>query len=349
MARRSTLALFAATVVCACFGRPFDPPSLVQTLRIVAIRADHSTPPPGTDAKLEMLTFDGSPKAKRADGSMRSIETIWIGGCFDPPGDLYYQCYPLLDKELAALASGTPSPNLGRGPTFTLHVPSDLVSRRKGSRSGVPPYGLSYVFYAACAGKVVVVPRDPSAPPATPPIACIGPDGSDVDAEGFVFGYLPLYSYPGLDNANPVVTGGTFDARSESPKTCATDADCASGDACGSAKSCIPVVQACDGRVACRSYTVKPMANPADAEPDPLATFRAGAPRTERLYVQYLASHGVLGGDSRSIVDPVHGPRDDYETTWSPPAEIVGETRIWAIVKDSRGGVAWWWQDVVVR
>ena len=321
--------------------RPFDSQSQIQTLRVVAVRMDHPIPAPDTDVTIEMLVWDGSPNAIRKDGTHRPVQIAWLGGCFDPRGDLYYACYEGLGPAQDALAAGTKSPLVSRDATFTLHLPADLITRR--SARGSLPYGLSYVFYAVCAGTIVPVRSNAVS---TPPLDCLGDDGAHVSSDGFVYGYLPIYSYPGVDNHNPIVRGGTFEGLTYDKK-CTLDGDCDSGQACGSSKLCLPVVGHCGDD--CRERTLKATVDvPASTEPNPVASLRAKEPRHELLYVQYLTDHGTLGGDTRTIVD-ARNPHDDYETKWHPPDTAVGETRIWAIVHDDRGGVTWWWQDVVVR
>ena len=337
--------ILGAALACAALScqRPFDPQADVQTLRVIAVRMDHPIPAPDTDVTIEMLVWDGSPNAKRADGTPRPIEIAWLGGCFDPKGDLYYSCYQDLGPQQAALAAGTPSPFVSRDTKLTLHIPADLVSRR-GTGKGTAPYGLSYVYYAVCAGKIVPVATSSAS---TPPLACIGYDGQPASSDGFVYGYLPIYTYPGVDNHNPIVNGGTFDGNTYD-QTCAVDGDCASGRACGTSKLCLPIVAHCD-RSQCVEHDVKPTVDvPASTEPNPVTSLLAKEPRNELLYVQYMTSHGSMSGDTKTIVD-VRSAHDDYDSTWQPPDTAVGETRIWAVVHDDRGGVTWWWQDVVVR
>lgn len=347
MRRALSLAcLVAAPLALACGARPFDPPSSVQTLRVIGVRADHPTPPPGADVTLELLAYDGSPHATRADGTQRPIETVWLGGCADPDGDLYYECYDQLGPALAALRAGTPSPLVGRGSTYTWHVPEDLISRRAGVGKSKYKYGLAYVFFAACAGKVVATDATDAT---SPRLGCVDDEGAAVSADGFVYGYYPLYAYPGVDNANPIVTGGTFDGAAPPAKRCAGDADCDVDQACGSAGTCLRVVAPCTPG-ACAALEVRPQVDPASSEPDPLQSAVAGEARNEVVFVDYLTSAGaVRGGATNVVIDPTRGPREGFGASWTPPDVAVGEARIWALVRDNRSGLTWWSVDVVVR
>jgi len=339
--KRAGLLLLGALLSCQ---RAFDAPSSVRSLRVLVVRMDHPIPAPDTDVNLEMLWFDGSPLAKHADGTSRPVSIVWIGGCTNPAGNLYYECSDAIAPALAALRDGTPSPNVGRGTTYSLHVPRDIVSS-KGSRSGRQPYGISFVLYAACAGTVVpVVPNDRS----TPPLACRDEAGLPVGSDGFVFGYVPIYSYLKASNENPTMDRLEFNEKAPSIKTCKADAECDQGEACGSAGTCLPAVGRCQRPRDCPSYALKAIVDPSNAESDPIATLLASAPRSEQLYVEYYASSGRVSGEVKLLVHPERGPVENVAAQWSPGPD-VGETRLFAVVKDGRGGTTWTIRDVVVR
>lgn len=341
MKRPWHLLAFAALFACQ---RPFDSAASVRSLRVLAVQMDHPIPAPDTDVHLDMLWFDGSPLARRADGTTRPVSIVWIGGCTNPAGNLYYECSEAIAPALAALRDGTPSPNVGHGPTFTWHVPKDIVSA-KASRGGRQAYGLSFVLYAACAGTVVPVePNDRS----TPPLACRDDAGRPVGEDGFVFGYVPIYTYAKVENANPTIERFEFAGKVPSTTTCKVDAECEDGQACGSSGSCLPVVGRCQRPRDCPSYALQAFVDPSNAEPDPIATLLAGAPRSEQLYVEYYASTGRISGEVKLLVHPERGPVENVAAQWSPAAD-VGETRLFAVVKDGRGGASWLARDVVVR
>ncbi|MFI5299496.1 MAG: hypothetical protein ACHREM_15505 [Polyangiales bacterium] len=339
------LGLVLAAVSASC-ARPFDSQSKVETLRILAIAADHSTPPAGTTVQLTMLVDDGSPNARASDGGARSIEVAWLGGCVDPTSDAYYACYSQLAPQIAAVNSGATDPGVGRGTTYSLAVPPDVVSRR-GARAGTNAYGLSMVLYAVCAGSIVGVANSSTS---VPPLSCVDGNGATVGADGFVFGFLPLYTFPGIDNQNPIINGIQADGATIVSNSCASDADCVSGQVCSSRSLCAPLATLCATRDAnsCTTVTINGAVDPSSAEADPVATFLKGAPRSELLYVSYYATDGSLGSATKLVVDPALGPTTDWSTTWTP-ASIAEEVTIWAIAHDSRGGVAWSSMTVVVR
>ncbi len=336
-----TLLLILAVAGSSCVTL-FDPPTLVNTLRVLAVRADHPTPKLGTDVTLDMLIFDGSESARASDGTNRAVQLTWLSGCFNPPSDVYTECFPLLQPALDALSSGAVSSSVGHDGTFALHVPDEIISSHPSAGHGQVPYGVSFVFYAVCAGQVQVQDTQDKT---RPPLRCVASNGVEVGAEGFVFGYLPLYSYDGVENQNPVVTGVLFDSVPDSTKPCAVDSDCDWAQACGSQHACVDVIAPC---TSCAQHSFAPLLDTSNAELDPIATAKAGAPRTERLAVTYYASSGSIGG-TRVINDPVIGWQSTFDTTWTASSGVTGETHLWAIVRDGRGGVAWWDKEVIVR
>jgi hypothetical protein len=220
------------------------------------------------------------------------------------------------------------------------------VSRR-GARAGTDAYGLSMVIYAACAGTIVGVTDNSTS---VPPIGCVDESGNPVGEDGFVFGYLPLYTFPGIDNQNPVITGLQVNGATPTAATCTTDADCYGGLVCASHGQCYPLAPACLGRDSskCTTLNLNGLVDPTSAEPDPVATALDGAPRTELLYVSYYVTDGSLSDTTQLVVDPARGPTTDWSSTWTPP-DLAEEVTVWAIAHDSRGGVAWSSTTVVVR
>jgi hypothetical protein len=198
------------------------------------------------------------------------------------------------------------------------------------------------VFYALCAGTVQVQDTQDKT---LPPLKCVASDGRLVGEEGFVFGYIPLYSYDSVENSNPVVSGALFDSRPDIVVSCKADADCGAGQGCNSKHVCADIVAKCSS---CADHSFIPSLDPANAQPEPIATARTGAPRTEKLTVTYYASSGTIGG-TKTINDPISGWRTDFDTTWKPSSDAAEEVSLWAVVRDGRGGVAWWTKEVIVR
>ena len=85
--------LFVALLAVGCNDDPYPNKSEVNTVRILAVRADQPYAHPGETVKLDALVVDGrtSPPVPM---------TMWWFPllCVDPPGGQYYDCF----DELAA-------------------------------------------------------------------------------------------------------------------------------------------------------------------------------------------------------------------------------------------------------
>src|SRR5262245_55679917 len=94
-----TKCLVFAPFAVAC-GPSFDPPSVVSSLRVLAVRPAPAFGRPGESVTLEMLYVDG---AEREFGELpRPIQVAWLAGCYNPESRLYFGCF----TELSALAAG---------------------------------------------------------------------------------------------------------------------------------------------------------------------------------------------------------------------------------------------------
>jgi hypothetical protein len=331
----------------AACGTDFQPAADVDSLRVLAIQADHPIATPGTTVSLTMLSYDGSPKAKLPDGTARPVTIAWFGGCENPAGDAFYRCYDhatLAPKDGSGVVSG-------KGTTFSVPIsPTILTSRGKASGT-TAAYGLAMVLYAVCGGTLVqVTPTDTSAPP----IGCVDATGAPVTAQDFVFGYLPIYVYDPLakiSTTNPVVTPGSFNGRTDAPATCNATTPCTNGDQCGSAGVCLPVVPKCTERdtTKCPKYSFMPTVDMSSIETDAITLAVDHKTEVERIYVNYYSYLGSVADGSKSIEAPNLGWNADYGTTWSAPDRGGQEARVFAVVRNNRGGVSWWTKDVYVQ
>jgi hypothetical protein len=326
MTRIGSLCLWTATLGIACAAAScepsFDPSSKLNTLRVLAVRADHPYPTPGTRVQLEMLLHDG----KSPPDQPRSIQILWIGGCFNPAGDLYYACYPQLG---ALLQNAKADPNaakyLGFGTTFGLDIPADLISRRP-ARPGEQSYGLSYVFFVACAGTIVPLQVQSSD---AMPFACYDAQGNPLGTDDFVPGYLSLYSYNDRTNANPILTGLSINDVSYPDAAPVPDTH---------VLGCLPD--------RCPDVPIQAIVDPSSAELDPGATDPRGIPLREQMWVDYYASDGTIAKAAMLVNDATAGWNNDNGTLWTPPEP--GKTAyVYAAVHDNRGGVAWMKRRVI--
>lgn len=367
------VALGLALAASGC-GPQFDPSSKVSSLRILGVTKSAPYARPGETVTLDMLWHDASKAAPR------TVRAMWIGGCFDPPGDLYYGCFQQL-YQAAAQLGGSPSP--GPAPTlgfnsssFSLEIPTSLPDGQPILRSSpdprMPSYGVAYVFFALCAGELGF---EAPTSEADFPLVCRDASGKALGPDDFVAGYSSIYLYDGYKNQNPELSRTfTFNGQADVPADCVGDEclvtacslglpeptrsggcdepspleptepiDCAGGDA-----RCVPH---CDdnGGPDCPELTLKPAILRASVEPDQLAADTGGERGlTEQMWVRYYATSGTLASEVRLVNDAKRGWNEDYGTTFRAPKR-PGPVTVWAVVQDNRGGAAWTRMSLVVR
>src|SRR6266542_910864 len=92
---------FLSLAGAACGGVGFDPPEKVKSLRVLAMQKSLPYAKPGETVDVKLLFWDG----KASNGSARDIQVAFVP-CFNPLGDLYYNCF-------AGLGDGGPG-GIGR-------------------------------------------------------------------------------------------------------------------------------------------------------------------------------------------------------------------------------------------
>ncbi|RYE94868.1 MAG: hypothetical protein EOO75_00825 [Myxococcales bacterium] len=365
MARLASLFALPLVVAALGCGNAFEPQSSIQSLRVLAVSIDQPYARPGATVKLDLLHYDGSRRAFDADGKRtRTVQTLWLGGCHNPGGDLYYACFPVLADLFASLGEGqTPTPDqlklVGTGSSFSLDIPADIITRRPAAETaeeiaqGNAVYGLSYVFFAVCGGEIRGVPAEQAT--GGLPLGCFDKTtGEALGSDDFVIGYTPIYTYDEYTNANPVIDGVLFEGQPGMTQACSTTAPCAADQRCGSLGVCLPVVPPCTERKVadCPTYSLKPVVGRTIVEKDLTAPPVDGQQPDEIIWTSLYSSDGTLTNETVLINDALNGWVFDEEkpsTKWSAPNRAAGETRVWMVVRDNRGGTSWTWQDVVVE
>lgn len=331
-------------------GPKFDPPDQLSTLRILGVQKDLPYAQPGDTVNLQMLWEDASPSAGRP------IQLTWSGPCFDPEGDLYYGCFT--KDQLPSLISG-----LNHDPTTQFTMPQDIISRRPPSTENNAPYGIAFVFFAACAGNLVPITTTEQT---ALPFACQDAAGNPLGSDDFVAGYTSIYSFKTFKNNNPVISDFEFNGQTlpntsycgpALPNTDPTNqpADCVplaeapppDPDSINCATTppdprCIPVC-ADDGKSPCPAYAIQPTVdknNPLNQDQDDVSVMQLGHPVGEQMWIDYYTDGGGFKSPVRLLNDATSGWNDDYGTDFyaSKDAKI---SRVWALVHDNRGGVAW--------
>ena len=352
--------VFAATLGCA---PEFDKVSELQTLRILAVQKDKPYARPGETVTLSMLWRDATEKAGR------SVQVQWLTGCNNPAGDLYFSCLasPLVPAVpvFCPDPSGQPCNN-----KLELPIPSNILDRPPSSDPTQPPYGLSFVFYAICAGTLGEVP---GATEREFKLGCFDGQGNRLGSDDFVAGYSAIYAYGDtlvngreITNNNPPVLGFFF-KDSEVTQRCLGDEclnlpdwssfDCDSG--------VVPCVDTCehDGDESCPPHKIRPKLVesesdlPAYPEEDVVSNATRERNIREQMWINYYTEKvsprtpgngGGVKSEVRLLNDAFSGTNDDYGTEFYAPKE-PGVTVIWAVVHDNRGGMSWVGMPVIVR
>jgi hypothetical protein len=331
---------FLSLFLLGC-GPDFDPPSELHSLRVLAVEKDAPYAEPGGTVNLQMLWQDASPLAAE-----RKIAIAWSPPCFDPPGDLYYACF----SDPASFGSMIKQDPINPEHT-SFDMPLDIISRRPPPRDGSknPPYGLTYVFFAACAGELTLLP---SAGDNAFPVGCKDASGKLLGADDFVAGYSSVYSFEGIPNQNPVISGFEFRGNALKSGFCIEE-DCLplAGSApaddirCDDPEQSARCVPACadNGDPSCTGYALRPTIDKNDArnrDQDGVSAQLLGREVGEQMWINYYTDAGGFKSPVRLLNDATNGWNDDYGTEFYAP-KAPGLVRIWAIAHDNRGGAAW--------
>src|SRR5688500_15897473 len=103
MCARRTFALLIPFALAGC-DDGFAKPSLLDSLRVLAVQATPASGSPAGSSRLELVHSDGT---RRADGALlapRSVQIAWFGGCHNPPTRQFFGCYPILNLLAQQLA-----------------------------------------------------------------------------------------------------------------------------------------------------------------------------------------------------------------------------------------------------
>lgn len=330
--KRSLLLL--GVLLCGC-GPDFDPPDQLHSLRILGVEKDLPYAKPGETVNLKMLWEDASPKAGR------DVQIAWSGPCFDPLGDVYYSCFTQ-----ASVVTG-----LKIAETASVTMPADIISRRPAPTDARnAPYGIAFVFFAACAGTLTpITTTDATAFP----IGCKDAAGNLLGSDDFVAGYTSIYSFDKFSNNNPVISGFEFNGQKLDPSAFCLGDDCPPIAEASSAAAidctvsppdprCIPTCSD-DGKSACHGYAVRPTVDktdPLNQDQDGVSVMQLGHATGEQMWINYYTDGGGFKSPVRLLNDATAGWNDNYGTEFYASKEAK-VSRVWALVHDNRGGVAW--------
>jgi hypothetical protein len=335
----SPIALLAALLSTAC-GPELDPISRVETLRIIGVRKSAPYARPGERVELQMLYEDGS-------GEERDIETFFAFWCVNPPGDLFSQCLsePPNEEVGAQFVNNSSS--------FAIDLPQDSL-RDSLIDPSLPRQGTAFVYFGVCAGhlegelvKNGVLNEDALSGATTGDALiprCLDEDGNELGADDFVVGYSTIWIYEDLRNENPIITG--FEVNGKAVTLDCLDEECDALFAVPELDGCvdgIPCLDACDedGQIGiCPEIEMSVQVEERSAEADSFAELAYGAQLEETLWVSYFVDRGSVSAPLRLVNDATEGWQSDYGSAILAPKD-AGPLRVWAAVRDNRGGISW--------
>ena len=336
--KQTSLLLAAALALGSTLGcgPEFDPSSEVTTLRVLGLKKDKPYAQPGDTVQLQLLWHD----AKGRD----DVQTLFIDGCVNPPGDLYYGCFAQYGE---AAAQGV-LPRIGNEDRFEVTLPRDIISSRRGEvEPGQTPYGVQIVFFAVCAGRIeLAMDAASSDGSAGLPVRCLDEAGVALGSADFIVGYSTIYSFQGVSNTNP---GFTVDERGAAEFLIAgkpVAADCV-GEACHRAADvdvdCADEPERCikpcadDGDSACPEITVAPRIDPSVVERDDVSSDLFGAETLEQMWINYYVDQGSVS-EVRLLNDSTTGWNAEFRGVLRAPKD-PGQLKLWAVSHDNRGGM----------
>jgi len=305
--------MLSLLVLCSC-GVSFDPPSDVESVRVLAIQANPPYAAPGAPVQLQILAYDGR------QTQTEPMTVAWFPvPCIDPIGDAYYACYPELE---ALLTPGQDVTSLlTPGPNFSFQMPVDVITKHGASHTS-DPYGTALVFAMACAGHVRYTGVSNSNISANP-FGCFDLNGVELDANSFVFAYALVYSFTDRTNANPIITNLTASGNPVDPVAGITVAHCTTTT---TAK--------------CPTIPIDTVVPSSSQEEDPGSLDPNGNPLKEEIWVDYDVTNGGLKDGTVILYDPTLGRLPAAPTQFTAP-QAAAELILWAVVHDNRGGVSW--------
>ncbi len=416
MRRASTLRILLLTaplLPVACHGVSWPSERIVRSLRVLAVQAEPASVTPGQSSELSLLLVDGIDSPNDSidgpdAGVNPNIDVAWFGACDNPPRNDPSKCLGQyagwLDRISPVLAdhslSSTSAP-FQVAQTFQYNAPENVLQNEVTVGGVTIHYGNSYVYFAACAGKLV-----PAAGLTDQlPVQCRDRSSNALlDQSRFVVGVTTLYAYDKILNHNPLFpvprkcSGQSLaqcamqqppqyaSAAPYSGKACSVDSDCYSGSGSSAASEeggvppvwacasngasngvCAPLVHPCTKNVpgSCGLYDV-------GVEVGVASFFLTGLDETlifnppKSLWIDCYANAGgwpdnphygfsappVSEFAGRNISKPAD--LDNYTAMegcgyWQPPAQPTDQARVWAVIRDDRGGIAWLEKRFVVR
>jgi hypothetical protein len=337
----------------ACNGVSWPSERIVRSLRVLGVQAEPASVTPGQSSQLSMLCADGI-GGPNTD-TQCDVEVAWFGACNNPLNNDPLKClhnYADWVQYFASPLADTPSvPAIGQfkiAPQFEYQAPENVLVSEVNVGGESIHYGTSYVFFAACAGTLY--PASGLADQL--PVQCRDRNsGALLDQRRFVVGVTTIYAYDKIVNHNPQLTRPLWDYVPIPDQTCSTDGDCGTGYACAGDAHCAPIVRPCRTDVpgSCNNHYLGMLVPPLSF----VVTGLDGTPilrPMKSLWIDCYANAGALPDDARQGLEPPNvGTGAAGCAAWQAPTQATEQARLWMVLRDDRGGIAWHEQRIFVR
>ena len=360
----AAFALTAALVGAAACGPELESIAQLSHVRIIGVRKSAPYAHPGEEVRLSMLWEDVSAEPPR------DAQPFFAYWCVNPAGGSFSEC-------LTQTPTVTPKFTVGQN-YIDITVPEDAL-RTSSTSPEAPATGSLYVFYGVCAGTLEVAgfPIDPDggaggfggafsglggaegvndalseilgelaengeAGDAFLP-RCVDEDGEPLGSDDFIVGYSTVLLFDELRNEHPAILG--FEVAGEAVAVDCANESCDEPFEPPELDDCVPGVacfDACDLNAAegCPEIELRPIIPESSAEQDEYAALAFGEDLEESIWVSYFSDRGRLTADVRLVNDPVVGWNAAYSSAFLAPSQ-AGPVRIWAAVRDNRGGISY--------
>jgi hypothetical protein len=338
-----------------------------ETVNLSAVFYDPARPQPGPcgadastgDASMgDGSVGDGSAAGGGLDGGATDagatdggpvIEANWLWlYCVDPASDSVVGCIAKFAQDSLATLGADASVASGGGgasssadgsfalpaspnaTTFSLTVPDDAISRLP---TAAQPSAVIGVLPLTCPGTLFAHPSA-NALEGQLPISCevVGSDGTRtaLPLDQWSIGIKRIFVRQKDRNANPIITGLTFDG-ADWPAAC-------------TASGAVPSVGTCDSTTNTYSECSGSDHHSIGVQIDP-SSFESGTDEygqtyKEEVVVQLYASEGIFEHDV--LLGSATAPSTtNYVVRSAALAENGGLVHLWVVVRDNRGGVSW--------
>lgn len=345
----------------------------MRGLRVFGVQKDRPYAAPGETVRLSLLWHYAPADEPLRKPASPPPQIAWLALCENPAADAFELCFAqfagagqtsdeqaaqgpgagappfALDEERLATRVSLPTDPAQANDRFELTLPEDLISSRPQPVESNPlPYGVSFVFFLVCNGRLGLAEGGEQFP-----LACYARDGRTglepgaerLGAEQFVFGYTAVYAYEELRNANPRMTGVRLGEQTlRAGEGGLTEQDLCLGSACldqpaARVGPCAPRLTR-DCSEGCGALDLTPLIDSSNAEQDAVGTALSGKPLSEQMWVNYYAAGGSVAEEVRLLNDAEAGWSDEPGTSYTAPRE-PGVSFVWAVAHDNRGGSEW--------